>query len=58
MKNPSLNKMMRDMKNKKGPRAKKDIPVSKLGHLEYPYDEVRIPSNNITMQGVNYPLAL
>lgn len=57
MKNPSLNKIMADMKNKpSGKKSPKDIIVDPMGQWAHPGQNTRIPSNYITMQGVGYPV--
>jgi hypothetical protein len=35
--------------------VKKKIPTSKLGQWKYPNQVVKVPGNNITMQGINHP---
>lgn len=58
----SLNKkqLQRDTRNTKryqtNNRWIEDIPVSLNGQFDYPGSIVKVPSNNITMKGVPYPI--
>jgi len=57
-KNKSLNRIMQDMKKFPAQRKQKDIIYTPdgRGQWDYPGFPTRIPGNNITMQGVPYPI--
>lgn len=61
LKNESLNRLMQEMSKKK-PSSRKKNPndsgmiVDPMGQYAYPGQNTRIPSNEITMQGVPYPV--
>ncbi len=59
MKNPSLNKMMKEMeKKKRKPSSTKDIIIDPMGQWRNPGLPVIVPTptGEITMQGVPYPV--
>lgn len=51
-----LSQIKSDLNSAKAPARKKDIIVDPAGQWKYPGQTTRIPSNQITMQGVNYPV--
>jgi hypothetical protein len=51
-----LSQIKSDLNSAKAPARKKDIIVDPAGQWKYPGQATRIPSNQITMQGVNYPV--
>lgn len=51
-----LNRATAELDKAKAPAKKKDIIVDPMGQWKYPGQNTRIPSNNITMQGVSYPV--
>lgn len=51
-----LNTAVANLGKAKAPVKKKDIIVDPEGQWKYPGQNTRIPSNEITMQGVNYPV--
>jgi hypothetical protein len=51
-----LNRATAGLDKAKAPAKKKDIIVDPMGQWKHPGENTRIPSNNITMQGVNYPV--
>jgi hypothetical protein len=51
-----LSQIKSDLNSAKPPARKKDIIVDPAGQWKYPGQNTRIPSNNITMQGVDYPV--
>jgi hypothetical protein len=51
-----LQKATKELDKAKAPAVKKDIIVDPMGQWKYPGQVTRIPSNTITMQGVNYPV--
>jgi len=51
-----LKKATDNLDKAKAPAASKDIIVDPRGQWEHPGQNTRIPSSNITMQGVNYPV--
>jgi len=57
MKNESLNRLMQEMSKKKTPKKNtKDIIIDSMGQWAHPGENTRIPSSQITMQGVPYPV--
>jgi hypothetical protein len=51
-----LSEATANLNSAKPPARKKDIIVDPAGQWKYPGQNTRIPSNNITMQGVPYPV--
>jgi hypothetical protein len=51
-----LSQIKSDLNSAKAPARKKDIIIDPAGQWKYPGQNTRIPSNNITMQGVDYPV--
>jgi hypothetical protein len=51
-----LSEATANLNSAKPPARKKDIIVDPAGQWKYPGQNTRIPSNNITMQGVDYPV--
>lgn len=51
-----LSKATAGLDKAKAPAKKKDIIVDPMGQWKHPGQNTRIPSSNITMQGVNYPV--
>ena len=51
-----LSKAVSELGKAKAPGKPKDIIVDPAGQWKYPGQKTRIPSSNITMQGVNYPV--
>jgi hypothetical protein len=51
-----LKKALSELNSAKAPKKSKDIITDPMGQWKYPGQPTRIPSNNITMQGVNYPV--
>ncbi len=51
-----LSKAVSELDKAKAPGKPKDIIVDPAGQWKYPGQETRIPSNDITMQGVDYPV--
>ena len=51
-----LSKATAGLDKAKAPAKKKDIIVDPRGQWKHPGQNTRIPSSNITMQGVNYPV--
>jgi hypothetical protein len=51
-----LNRATAGLDKAKAPAKKKDIIVDPMGQWKHPGENTRIPSSNITMQGVNYPV--
>jgi hypothetical protein len=57
MKNESLNRLMQEMSKKKTLKKNtKDIIIDPMGQWAHPGKNTRIPSSQITMQGVPYPV--
>jgi len=57
MKNESLNRLMQEMSKKKTPKKNtKDIIIDPMGQWAHPGKNTRIPSSQITMRGVPYPV--
>ena len=51
--------LSKDTKASKAPKSiskPKDIILDPMGQWKYPGQNTRIPGNDITMQGVNYPV--
>lgn len=51
-----LSKAVSELGKAKAPGKPKDIIVDPAGQWKYPGQKTRIPSNDITMQGVDYPV--
>lgn len=51
-----LSKAVSELDKAKAPAKPKDIITDPMGQWKYPGQVTRIPSDNITMQGVNYPV--
>ena len=51
-----LQTAIKELDKRKAPPAPKDIITDPAGQWKFPGQVTRIPSNNITMQGVNYPV--
>lgn len=51
-----LQTAIKELDKRKAPPAPKDIITDPAGQWKYPGLPTRIPSNEITMQGVNYPV--
>jgi hypothetical protein len=51
-----LSQIKSDLNSAKAPARKKDIIVDPAGQWKYPGQTTRIPSSQITMQGVDYPV--
>jgi len=51
-----LTKAVSELGKAKAPAKPKDIITDPAGQWKYPGQETRIPGNDITMQGVNYPV--
>jgi hypothetical protein len=51
-----LSKAVSELNKTKAPAKPKDIITDPMGQWKYPGQVIRIPSNNITMQGVPYPV--
>lgn len=51
-----LSKAVSELGKAKAPAKPKDIITDPAGQWKYPGQKTRIPGNNITMQGVNYPV--
>ena len=51
-----LSKAVSELDKAKAPGKPKDIIVDPAGQWKYPGQKTRIPSSDITMQGVNYPV--
>jgi GH24 family phage-related lysozyme (muramidase) len=51
-----LSKAVSELNKAKAPAKPKDIITDPMGQWKYPGQNTRIPGNNITMKGVNYPV--
>lgn len=51
-----LSKAVSELSKAKAPAKSKDIITDPMGQWKYPGQVTRIPSNNITMEGVPYPV--
>lgn len=51
-----LSKAVSELDKAKAPAKSKDIITDPMGQWKYPGQVTRIPSDNITMQGVDYPV--
>lgn len=51
-----LIKAVKELNKAKAPAKQKDIVTDPMGQWKYPGQVTRIPSDVITMQGVNYPV--
>jgi hypothetical protein len=51
-----LSKAVSELDKAKAPAKPRDIITDPAGQWKFPGQDTRIPSNNITMQGVNYPV--
>jgi hypothetical protein len=51
-----LSKAVSELNKAKAPAKPKDIITDPMGQWKYPGQNTRIPGNNITMQGVDYPI--
>lgn len=51
-----LSKAKAELNKAKAPKKPKDIVTDPMGQWKYPGQVTRIPSGNITMKGVNYPV--
>ena len=52
----ALSNAVKESKQPKQLSKSKDIILDPMGQWKHPGENTRIPSNNITMQGVNYPV--
>jgi hypothetical protein len=52
----TLLQAMAELNKAKAPKKSKDVITDPKGQWAHPGEITRIPSNNITMQGVNYPV--
>lgn len=52
----TLLQAMAELNKAKAPKKSKDVITDPRGQWAHPGEITRIPSNNITMQGVNYPV--
>lgn len=52
----SFNKKEIKVDNAKAPKKPKDVIYDPMGQWKYPGQVTKIPSNHITMKGVNYPV--
>lgn len=51
-----LSKAVSELDKAKAPAKSKDIIYDSMGQWKYPGENTRIPGNDITMQGVDYPV--
>ena len=51
-----LRKALSELNSAKAPKKSKDIITDPMGQWKHPGLPTRIPGNNITMEGVNYPV--